>query len=142
MHKIKTSIKKGQSPNADAESADDLPEMETEKLENTDSSNEDTEEETEDGQQDCEEVENMAVEMDKEEEMEMEMEETGDGEKEYNQEELRTMNELDDLSPAALVAEVRFLDQQLYKLSQQEAREITRIKHLDIFGKNKRRSSK
>ncbi|KAH8234262.1 hypothetical protein KR038_005070 [Drosophila bunnanda] len=135
MDNIKRSIKKDQSPNGDAESADDL-EMETQKLEISDSSNEETEEETEDGQQDCEEVESMGVEMDEE------IEEQTGGQKVYSKEDLRILHDLDQLSPAALINEIGGLETQLYELGQREAREITRIKHLDIFGKNKRRSSK
>ncbi|KAH8337010.1 hypothetical protein KR059_011029 [Drosophila kikkawai] len=135
MKNIQKSIKKGQGPNADAESTNDLPEME--KLDNAGSSNEETEEETEDGQQDREEVDSMIVEMD-----EKEMQEGTGGQEKFSEMELRIMNELKELSPTAMVAEIELLEKELFEYSQREAREITRSKHLDILGKNRRRSSK
>ncbi|XP_017027120.1 uncharacterized protein wuc [Drosophila kikkawai] len=132
MKNIQKSIKKGQSPNADAESTNDLPEME--KLDNAGSSNEETEEETE---QDREEVDSMIVEMD-----EKEMQEGTGGQEKFSEMELRIMNELKELSPTAMVAEIELLEKELFEYSQREAREITRSKHLDILGKNRRRSSK
>ncbi|KAH8291206.1 hypothetical protein KR054_009784 [Drosophila jambulina] len=137
MENMPKSIKKSQSPTAKAESTNELPKKQSVKLENG-SSNEETEEETEDGQQDREEVDSMAVEMDKEEVKES----AGGQKKQYSEEEPRIMNELKELSPPEMVAKIESLEKELYELSQREAREITRCKHLDIFGKNRRRSSK
>ncbi|XP_017867005.1 PREDICTED: uncharacterized protein LOC108616368 [Drosophila arizonae] len=50
--------------------------------------------------------------------------------------------ELTRLSPAAMAAYIRELEAELYELSQREARELSRSKHLRIFGNNRRRSSK
>lgn len=50
--------------------------------------------------------------------------------------------ELTRLSPAAMAAYIRELESELYELSQREARELSRSKHLRIFGNNRRRSSK
>lgn len=50
--------------------------------------------------------------------------------------------ELSHLSPAAMAAYIRELEAELYELSQREARELSRSKHLRIFGNNRRRSSK
>ncbi|KAH8253807.1 hypothetical protein KR032_007038 [Drosophila birchii] len=125
----------GQSPNADA---DDLLEMKMEKLNNTGSSNDETEEEPEDGQQDREEVEALTVDM----EVKEMKEGAGSGREKYTKEDLRIMNGLKHLPPAVVIAEIEHLEKQMYELSQREAREITRSKQLDIFGKNKRRSGK
>lgn len=41
-----------------------------------------------------------------------------------------------------MAAEIERLEKELYELSQREARELTRAKHLFIFGSNRRRSIK
>ncbi|ALC41491.1 wuc [Drosophila busckii] len=50
--------------------------------------------------------------------------------------------ELSRLTPAARVAYARDLETALYELSQREARELSRSKHLRIFGTSRRRYSK
>ncbi|XP_034478070.1 uncharacterized protein LOC117784439 [Drosophila innubila] len=50
--------------------------------------------------------------------------------------------ELSCLSPGAMAVYIRELESELYELSQREARELSRSKHLRIFGNNRRRSSK
>ncbi|XP_064547957.1 uncharacterized protein wuc [Drosophila montana] len=57
------------------------------------------------------------------------------------EDELKRM-ELSNLSPAAMAAYIRELEAELYELSQREARELSRSKHLRIFGNTRRRSSK
>ncbi|KAH8372412.1 hypothetical protein KR093_011394 [Drosophila rubida] len=50
--------------------------------------------------------------------------------------------ELSRLPPPALAIYVQELEAELYELSQREARELSRSKHLRIFGNNRRRPSK
>ncbi|KAH8400820.1 hypothetical protein KR009_001184 [Drosophila setifemur] len=116
------------------EATNETVEMEVEKLDNTGSSNEDSEEESDrknDG--------SISAEMDENNEKEQEV---FGGQGKDKEEDLRKMNELSLLSPAAMVALIQRLETQLYELGQREARELTRSKHLRIFGNIRRRPNK
>ncbi|KAI8038519.1 uncharacterized protein LOC128254803 [Drosophila gunungcola] len=99
------------------------------------SSNEESDEEVEDGgRQDQKNVDAIIAEMD-------EQEAAGRQDKESDEDQ-RQMYELSLLSPAAMVAHIQRLEKELYELSQREARELNRSKHLRIFGHSRRRSNK
>ncbi|KAH8275427.1 hypothetical protein KR026_007179 [Drosophila bipectinata] len=112
----------------------------TVKMDNTASSNEESGEETaKDGHQDRKNWDSFDPEMDEKAEREME---EADVRNKDTEEDLRQMNELSLLSTAAMIAYIQGLESQLFELGQREARELTRSKHLRIFGAPRRRSNK
>ncbi|KAH8292572.1 hypothetical protein KR018_003111 [Drosophila ironensis] len=97
------------------------------------SSNEESEEDTEEGQQDRKD----------EDEKDDKGEDVAAGEEEqFSDEDLQQMMELSLLSPAAMIAHIQGLEARMFELSQREARELNRSKHLRIFGNSRRRASK
>ncbi|EDW90717.1 uncharacterized protein LOC6530059 [Drosophila yakuba] len=137
MAKVAKSIK-GDSP-SDAEYTleDDPIEFELEKMERgSGSSNGESDDE---GQQDHKQVDSIIAEMDEQKDKEQEAAGEQDAESE---EDLRRMYELSLLTPEAMAAHIQQLEKELYELSQQEARELNRSKHLRIFGNSRRRANK
>ncbi|XP_039482177.1 uncharacterized protein LOC120445687 [Drosophila santomea] len=137
MAKVAKSIK-GDSP-SDAEYTveEDPIEFELEKLERgSGSSNGESEDE---GQQDHKQVDSIIAEMD--EQKDKEQEAAGEQGKE-SEEDLRRMYELSLLTPEAMAAHIQQLEKELYELSQREAKELNRSKHLRIFGNSRRRANK
>ncbi|XP_043645051.1 uncharacterized protein LOC122614553 [Drosophila teissieri] len=137
MDKVAKSIK-GDSP-SDAEYTleEDPIEFELEKLERgSGSSNGESDDE---GQQDHKQVDSIIAEMDEQKDKEQEAAGEHDDESE---EDLRRMYELSLLPPEAMAAHIQQLEKELYELSQREARELNRSKHLRIFGNSRRRANK
>ncbi|EDV56264.1 eukaryotic translation initiation factor 5B [Drosophila erecta] len=137
MDKVSKSIK-GDSP-SDAEYTleEDPIEFELKKLERgSGSSNGESDEE---GQQDQKQVDSIIAEMD--EQKDTEQEAAGEQDEE-SEEDLRRMYELSLLPPEAMAAHIQQMEKELYELSQREARELNRSKHLRIFGNSRRRANK
>ncbi|XP_016986114.1 uncharacterized protein LOC108049451 [Drosophila rhopaloa] len=136
MEKVRKSIKRESPSDEEFISKEDL---EAEKPVQSGSSNEESDEETEEGRQDQKNVDDIISEMDEEKDKEQEAICVLDrNSEEYN----RNMYELSLLSPAAMALQIQRLENELYELSQREARELTRSKHLRIFGNSRRRSNK
>ncbi|XP_033248350.1 uncharacterized protein LOC108158026 [Drosophila miranda] len=58
----------------------------------------------------------------------------------FTEEDLKTMEELSRMPPAAMAAYIEALDSQLYELSQRETHELSRSKQLRFFSNYRRRS--
>ncbi|XP_037716672.1 uncharacterized protein LOC119551407 isoform X1 [Drosophila subpulchrella] len=132
---IRKSIKR-ESPSEEEFLEEDPAELEVEKPEHSGSSNGESDEE---GQQDQKKVDSIIAEMDEEKDKEQE---AAGGQDKESEEDFRRMYELSLLSPAAMAAHIQRLEKELYELSQREARELNRSKHLRIFGNSRRRSNK
>ncbi|XP_017077771.1 uncharacterized protein LOC108112437 [Drosophila eugracilis] len=135
MRKATKPVKRESPSDEEIMLEEDSNEME-DRPEHSGSSNGDSDEE---GQQDQKEVDSIIAEMD--EEMDKEHEAAG-GEAKESEELRRQMDELSLLAPADMAALIRRLEKELYELSQWEAKELIRSKHLRIFGNSRRRSYK
>ncbi|KRF97870.1 uncharacterized protein Dwil_GK27399 [Drosophila willistoni] len=62
--------------------------------------------------------------------------------RQFSPEDIEEMMALSRLPEAALAAYIQELDTEVYEWSQREARELSRSKHLRIFGNNRRRANK
>ncbi|XP_037716673.1 uncharacterized protein LOC119551407 isoform X2 [Drosophila subpulchrella] len=121
---IRKSIKR-ESPSEEEFLEEDPAELEVEKPEHSGSSNGESDEE---GQQDQKKVDSIIAEMDEEKDKEQE---AAGGQDKESEEDFRRM-----------YAHIQRLEKELYELSQREARELNRSKHLRIFGNSRRRSNK
>ncbi|KAH8365144.1 hypothetical protein KR084_003714 [Drosophila pseudotakahashii] len=122
--------------------------LEVEKPEHSGSSNGESDEE---GQRDQKKVDSIIAEMDEEKDKEQDKESEEDLRRMYGEWFCRGDNfiniqklltELSLLSPAAMAALIQRLEKELYEVSQREARELNRSKHLRIFGNSRRRTNK
>ncbi|EDX06826.1 uncharacterized protein LOC6734212 [Drosophila simulans] len=135
MKKVKKSIKR-ESPSDEEYTLEEDPiEFELEKMERGSSNGESDEE----GQRDQKQVDSNIDEMDEQNDEEQEAARKQDAER---QNDLRKMYELSLLPPAAIAAQIQQLEKEIYELSQWEARELIRSKHLRIFGNCRRRANK
>ncbi|XP_017008418.2 uncharacterized protein wuc isoform X1 [Drosophila takahashii] len=136
MEKVPKTIKRESLSDEDFILEEDPSELEVEKPEHSGSSNGESDEE---GQRDQKKVDSIIAEMDEKKDKEQE---AAGGQDKESEEDLRRMYELSLLSPAAMAAHIQRLEKELYELSQREARELNRSKHLRIFGNSRRRSNK
>ncbi|XP_033153745.1 uncharacterized protein LOC117136796 isoform X2 [Drosophila mauritiana] len=135
MKKVKKSIKRASPSDEEYTLEEDPIELELGKMERGSSSGESDEE----GQRDQKQVDSNIDEMDEQNDEEQEAAREQDAER---QNDLRKMYELSLLPPAAIAAQIQQLEKEIYELSQWEARELVRSKHLRIFGNCRRRANK
>nr|NP_001097291.1 Wake-up-call, isoform B [Drosophila melanogaster]NP_610814.1 Wake-up-call, isoform A [Drosophila melanogaster]AAF58467.1 Wake-up-call, isoform A [Drosophila melanogaster]ABV53780.1 Wake-up-call, isoform B [Drosophila melanogaster] len=136
MKKVTKSIKREGSPSDEEYTLEEDPiEFELEKMERGSSNGESEEESQRDQKQADSIIDDMVEQNDQEQE--------AAGEQDVEREnDLRKMYELSLLPPAAIAAQIQQMEKEIYELSQWEARELIRSKHLRIFGNCRRRANK